>query len=254
MVLYSTLIVTGLFAAMLVYRYDLYDREPWPMLLLAATAGFGVMWLLGDIEQWTIDLFRTAEWHNVVVSAVASTHEEGARLLIVALIAWLIPRHFNDPMDGIIYGSIVGLGMAIEESMSYLQLWRTPLSALPPATEFVRYAGHLVLGGITGFGVGMARMKMARWPRVLAGCLAVSLTIHFLWDWLAFTAGPKGKMEWHQTLAAVVLMGFGLLFYGMLVVVGSDWSRRVFDPHSVRQLWGWPITLLMTRKNDPTGV
>ena len=41
--------------------------------------------------------------------------------LVVAL-ALLIPSQFNDPMDGIIYGSLIGLGMAVLESIDYLNL------------------------------------------------------------------------------------------------------------------------------------
>jgi hypothetical protein len=90
----------------------------------------------------------------------------------------------------------------------------------------------------------MMRMRMRGVFRVLAGCLAVSIGLHFLWDWIAFTVAAERSMQWWQSAAAVLIMLGGILFYGMLVVVGSDWSRRVFDPHSAKRLWGWPFTIV----------
>ena len=241
--LYVTLVVCAVLAALLVYRYDMYEREPWYMIVLAGGLGVGAMWLAGHVEVFTIGLFG---WSDVVVSAVAATHEELARLLVVAAIALLIPRQFNDPMDGIIYGSVVGLGMAVEESIFFMDLWETPGPLLPPS-EFIRLTGHLVLGGITTFAIGMARMRMRRWPVALAGCLGVSISLHFLWDWIAFSAARTGTMAWWQTLAAMAILLGGILFYGALVVQGSDWSRRVFAPDRPRSLWRWPFTLLASR-------
>ena len=177
---------------------------------------------------------------DVAVAAVAATHEELARLLIVAALALLVRRQFNDPMDGLIYGSIVGLGMAIEESIFYLELWGVE-GPLPPATEPVRFCGHLIMGGITGYAVGLARMGLPRWGLVLAGCLAFSMALHFLWDWLAFAAQQVGFMAPWQTAAAIGLMLGGIAFYGRLVVCGCGHSQRVFSPGAKRTLLGWPF-------------
>ena len=192
-ILYATLGACAVLAALLVYRWDMYEREPWYMVLVAAALGAAAMWVAGVAEEWTYEQLEPAMSANAVIAAVASTHEEIARLLVVAGLAVFVPRQFNDPMDGIIYGSLLGLGMAIDESLFYLQLWGVE-GALPPASEPVRFCGHLVMGGISGYGVGLARMRLSRWWLVLAGCVGVSMTIHFLWDWLAFSAIRVGVM------------------------------------------------------------
>ncbi len=246
MLLYGGLAVCALLAVLLVYRYDMYEREPWFMILLAAALGAGAMWLVGELEGLTIALLGDAPADSLI-AAVPATHEELARLIVVAGLAIFLPKQFNDPMDGIIYGSIVGLGMAINESIFYLQLWRPEGWLLPP-TEVIRLFGHLVMGGITGFAIGMARMKMPRWPRVLAACLAVSISLHYLWDLIAFASARTGSFRWSLNAAGIGLMLGGILFYGVLVVIGSDWSRQVFKPRSRRSLWGWPFTLLLSRR------
>ena len=241
--LYVSLIVCAVLAAMLVYRYDMYEREPWYMLVAAGLLGMGAMALIGRVEAFTLGLIGPDQWSDIAVSAVAATHEELARLLVVAAIALVLPGQFNDPMDGIIYGSIVGLGMAVDESLFFLGLWDSD-GPLLPATEIIRLTGHLVLGGITGFAIGMARMSMPRWPAVLAGCLTVSIGLHFLWDWIAFSASRVGVMAWWQTLGAIAVMLSGIYFYGMLAARGSHWSQKVFAPDDPQTLWRWPFTLL----------
>ncbi len=253
MILYAALAVCAVLAGLLVYRYDMYEREPWYMIVLTAAIGASAMWLLGYIEDFTLGIVGEAPQPIVIIAAVAATHEEFARLLIVAGLALFVSKQFNDPMDGIIYGSMAGLGMAINESIAYMNLWHSP-GPLPPPTELVRLLSHLVLGGITGFAVGMARMRMVQWPRSLIGCMAVSIAIHFFWDWIALAAGCAGEMQWWQTVLGLTLMLSGILFYGMLVVVGSDWSRQVFAPHSLRSLWGWPFSLLVSQRQQDSNL
>ena len=58
-------------------------------------------------------------------AAVIALIEEGGKLLTVLFLAnVLLRRQFNDPMDGLIYGRLAGLGMAVNESMLYLSLHR----------------------------------------------------------------------------------------------------------------------------------
>jgi RsiW-degrading membrane proteinase PrsW (M82 family) len=243
MLLYGSLAMCAILATLLVYRYDMYEREPWFMVVVAVGLGWVAMWLAGLAEGWTLDRFGEVPRPDVIVAAVAATHEELACLLVVIGLAKFVPRQFNDPMDGIIYGSLVGVGMAIDESVFFLGLGADTAAPLPPA-EIIRITGHLVMGGITGFAIGMARMRMKGWPRVLAFCLVFSIGLHFLWDCLAFSSIRQGVMTPLQTAAAIGLMLGGILFYGALVVVGSEWSRRVFAPQSMKSLWGWPFTLL----------
>ena len=126
MALYVALGLCALLAALLVYRYDLYEREPWYMVALAIVLGAAGMRLVGTVELVSLGFVDT----QVAVAALAALHEEAARLAIVIAIAFVFPRQFNDPMDGIVYGSMVGLGMALEESFFLLGLLEAPQTAL----------------------------------------------------------------------------------------------------------------------------
>ena len=145
MALYVVLGLCALLAALLVYRYDLYEREPWYMIVLAIVLGALGMRLVGAIELVSLVLVDS----HVAAAALAALHEEAARLLMVIAIALVFRSQFNDPMDGIVYGSMVGLGMALEESFYLLGLLEAPDVLLLPV-ELVRLFGHLVMAGIVG--------------------------------------------------------------------------------------------------------
>src|SRR5690606_24377502 len=103
-------------------------------------------------EMVTIRALGDTGTTDGAIALVAATHEGLGKFLVVLLIALLFRGVFNDPADGIIYGSLVGLGAGLMESIALLG-FGGGRSFLPPA-EIVRLLGHAVFGGITGYGLG----------------------------------------------------------------------------------------------------
>jgi len=234
--LYAAVCLSAFLAAVLVYRYDLYNREPWYLIALAAGLGFATMRVVATTELWALGLVEA----HAAEAAVAAILEETTRLAAVVAIAFAFPRKFDDPMDGIIYGSIVGLGMAAEESLHFLQA-RSAADLLLFPLELVRLLGHLVMGGIGGFGVGIGRMGTSGWRRALVLSFSTAIALHFSWDWVALAAADRTTMSTELTLLAAAIMLVGIGIYGALVVLGSRLSRATFAPESVRSLWGFPF-------------
>jgi len=236
-ILYATLALSVLAAAALVVRYDMYDREPPALLALAMGLGAGAMAAAGLLEEWTLGGQRITG--EAGIAAVAAVEEESLKLLVVGVIALLFRRTFNDPMDGIIYGSMSGAGMALEESLHVLGASQAQ-GSLPPV-ELVRLCGHLVMGGISGFPLGLARLRHPAWPGALAGCVLCATGLHFGWDWIALTAPASGQLSPGQAALGVALMLAGLCLYGTLVALSSRWSHDLFAPWRPARLWGWPF-------------
>lgn len=227
MLLYGTLGAAALVIAAIVYRYDLYDREPWWLLLLTAVIGAGAMWGMGHVEDFTRERLPV-EWDDAVVGGlIAATHEEAGKFLVVLLVALAFRRHFNDPMDGLIYGAFAGLGMAVEESLYYTRL--NSVTGLLPHSELPRLLGHLLFGGIGAFGLGPARLGMRGWPTVLGLCLLAAVGLHATWN--VYCATPPGEpVTLERALRAIGLMLTGLILFWVLVAVGGGWSRAIFLP------------------------
>lgn len=246
MIVYIAVLACAVLLAWMVCRYDLYEKEPWYLHLFALALGYvtfcGLVFVEDATNRW-LGFYGTKD-HTAGQAAVAASQEEVAKLLAVVLIALLFRRHFNDPMDGLIYGSFVALGMALQESYFYLQLSFTDpsgASALELAgREAVRLVLHILLGGISGFGVGLIveHSRLRHWLPVLAVCMIGSMTIHFLWDWLcgiptAFSGQPI-DIEWKamfQRGMAVLLMLLAMGMFACSVVIGKRLSRARFAPN-----------------------
>ncbi len=248
MLLYGTLILCAMTVGVIVYRYDLYDREPILILVLAAALGMGAMSLAGQAEAfWLVRAGEDAAWNRWIVAALAGTHEELAKFLVVLAIALLFPRIFNDPMDGLVYGSFAGLGAAIDESITAVRDLG-PGEGLP-ASEVVRVLGHLVMGGIGGFGLGFMRRRRW-WPGAAAASFTAAAGLHFAWDVVAVPANDAGVMSPGQRLGASAVMAAGLIAFAGMVSIGSRYSREAFGGER-KALWGWPfIRAAMPRSSD----
>jgi len=199
------------------------------------------MWLAGRIESWV--LARGSGLGPFEVAAVASVTEELLKLVVVVVVALLAHREFDDAMDGIVYGSMAGLGAALEESVFYAGL--SPAGAWVPAGELVRLWAHVVLGGIAGFSLGFWRARPQRAALATGGLLAVTVALHFGWDAVVLSVPDGFPPTQLQSLVGVALMVGSLVLYGRLVTLASAKSRRQFAPHSRRRLWGWPFDRLV---------
>jgi RsiW-degrading membrane proteinase PrsW (M82 family) len=236
LVFFTVLALCALLTARLVYRYDLYEHEPLPLLGVAIALGAGAMRSAGLVEARVLAL--GPEPGPLRIAAAAAGVEEALKLLVVVLVSLLARREFVDPLDGVVYGSMAGLGAALEESVFYRQSSPLP-GVFVPAAELVRLWAHVVLGGVVGFPLGFWRAAPRRAiPAALSG-LALAALLHFGWD--AVVLSVRDAPGAGPTLAGVALMVGSLALYGRLVVVASARSRTQFAPRSARGLWGWPF-------------
>ena len=231
-------------------RYDLYEHEPIPLLGVAIGLGAGAMWLAGGVESWALS--RAHGLGVLEIAAVAAVTEEALKVLVVVVVALLAHREFDDPMDGVVYGSMAGLGAALEESLFYAAASPTG-GAWVPAGELVRLWAHVVLGGIAGFSLGFWRSRPRRAALATGVLLAVAIALHFAWDAIVLSVPGGLPPTLAQSLAGVGLMIASLILYGRLVTLASARSRRQFAPHSRQGLWGWPFDRLVRWWRGRTG-
>jgi len=237
---------------LLVYRYDIYEREPWFILLLAAGLGAGAYWILSYGEDKILEVLLSGDTLLVSQSAVAGVTEEVYKLLAVLVIALLIPNHFNDPFDGLSLWGNDRTGVRSRELAFYLDLMEPQVawhSAI--AQEVVRQILHLLMGSLSCFGLGLARFRVPRWSLILSGSLAASISLHFAWNYFCDLPAANPAAAVQQRSIAVLLMPTALLLFGFSVVTAFKHSGDTQSVNKLRDLWGWPFSLLANRWQKP---
>lgn len=225
-ILYGSLACCTLTTAGVVRRYDLHAREPWWALTVALLLGAGGMHLAGLVQIAFIHAVNNsgALVSDPMLAMCAGVTEELAKFLATGAMILIARRHFDEPLDGLIYGAFAGLGAAVEESLSMLSARQGASMALPPE-EVVRLAGHLVMGGIGGYGWGLAAARCRGWRGWMAGSLAGAALLHTLWDVVAFDAQARQRAQeprvWMSVVLSVGLMLAGLIAFRWLVTQGD---------------------------------
>jgi RsiW-degrading membrane proteinase PrsW (M82 family) len=191
----ATLLVplaVGLVWLLFIRRFDRAWPEPWWLLL--ATFGFGGVAQLAagfiELTAWRVSPFLdprvmaldaspgACAVDFIVTLVVVGFVEEGLKLLA----AWSLAMHrreFDEPIDGIVYGSAAAIGFAAMEGFAYFS--RNRLSdSLVVGRCVETYIGHAMYASVWGYAFGMRLVAKARvhvWPWFL-----VAAVLHALWD------------------------------------------------------------------------
>lgn len=222
-------IVAPLYAVFLLWLDPLEHEPPW-LLLVALLWGAGVGTLTGGFSSMVLEvmvrgLFGVREsisdaMGTVIFAPVTGEVARGVFLLFLLVFA----RHeFDDVIEGIVYGGLVGLGFAVVEDFSYYLMTLAEEGFAATGVLFVVRGlltgfGHPFYTALTGLGCGLARSTRSVSLRALAplGGLAAAMFFHALWNGLAVaTAATKNVV-----LGLVVLVGypFGILWPGALTL------------------------------------
>jgi RsiW-degrading membrane proteinase PrsW (M82 family) len=181
-------LVPALFWAAYHYHKDRHLPEPIGNLLLCFALGVAAAGLshvmytaLGPIGL-RYDAFALADSNPVglffyAVLAIGPI-EEVAKLLPFLIIV-LRFRSFDEPIDGIIYASFIGLGYAATENVQYLQ-YLTPIEAI--ARGFAGPVVHIVFASIWGHRIASAKFARRSVPRAAMSGLALAALLHGLYD------------------------------------------------------------------------
>ena len=122
----------------------------------------------------------------------APLDEEVLKLCGVAMIALAVPLAIRGPVDGLIFGGLVGLGFQVAENFTYSVNAVPQFAATnPPAAAFLSAADRISLTGlgshwamtaVAGAGIGFlaARGRRGGWPA--AGLLLTAMAMHWWFD------------------------------------------------------------------------
>ncbi|MCX7622635.1 MAG: PrsW family intramembrane metalloprotease [Thermomicrobium sp.] len=169
---------------------DPLEREPWWLLALAFLWGAGAATLVGALVRTVVESVVHAvsglspATYETIDSVLAAPLVEEACKGAFLLFLFLLARHeFDDAVDGIVYGGIVGLGFRVIEDLGYYvdefeggDPWAVAL--LFVTRGILTGFSHSFFTALTGLGFGLAvqaRSPLLRWslpPSGFAGAVA----------------------------------------------------------------------------------
>ncbi len=172
--LLATLIPTLVYAWTLRW-FDRYEKEPFALVVAAFVWGAVpavILALIGEvIADVPLTFIDTGTARLVGSGGVAPFVEELAKGIFVLMVYWIFQHELDDPIDGIIYGALVGFGFAMTENWVYfISAWLSggwgQWSIVVAMRQFLFGMNHAFFTSLTGLGVGLARLSAPFWVRV----------------------------------------------------------------------------------------
>jgi RsiW-degrading membrane proteinase PrsW (M82 family) len=177
----------GFFLLSFFYLKDRYEREPLIHMVMAFGLGLYAMIAAHGMAtaavawvpvEWLVMGGEPAKLFDAFVLTAAVEELAKWVVLVVAVYNW---NEFDEPLDGVVYGTAVALGFATLENVLYIShlgasiAWQRALFAVP---------AHALFGGMMGYYAGRAKFDHgpALW-RDRALCILAPTFFHGLYNY-----------------------------------------------------------------------
>jgi protease PrsW len=228
--------VPMLFYALILWWFDRYEKEPLPLLVVAFLWGAVpsiilalIMQIVLDIPLMTIQASNQLTYDLVGSSIVAPLTEEGVKALALILLLCVLHHEIDSPIDGLIYGGMIGFGFAAVENVFYL-LGALEEGGMGGAVGLAFLRGgifglnHAMYTGFSGVGVALALEVKRKWLRPVPIVVGFALAVgaHALHNALATFVSYAGLVP---LLLAIVVDWTGVLTL-IAVAIGTFFLER----------------------------
>src|SRR6476619_6693825 len=118
-------LIPTIFYALFIWWLDRHEKEPLPLLLVAflwgAVPAIIIAIVLEVVIGFPVDQLISSDTGRELTSAsvIAPVVEELVKALILVVLFLAFRREFDNVLDGIVYGAMVGLGFAFVENILY---------------------------------------------------------------------------------------------------------------------------------------
>lgn len=176
----------------IIYWVDRYEKEPWWLLMATFFWGAVPSILFAFIFNTLLSMplfFLLGDELGEIFSAsfIAPIVEESIKGVAILGIFLLWRHEIDSPLDGIIYGAMVGLGFALVENVFYfvsvyqeggLEAWGINIFL----RSIVFGLNHALFSAMTGLGIAVARLTTNSLVKVVAPIVgwATAVFLHFV--------------------------------------------------------------------------
>ncbi len=238
-------LLTAVPYGLLVLWLDRNEKEPLYLIAIAVLWGAVVATLVSMIVNDSFARVTAAMTGDTMVAQALTASfsapfiEELSKGAAVLLIFLLFRFEFDDVLDGIIYGALVGLGFAtVENVIYYFDAGYTAgvgeMGKLAWARGMLGGIGtHAAYTGLTGLGLGLVRVLRKGFARWLLVPLfwGVAMFAHFFWNTFCCFFWIEGDELLTYAaalpLAVVMLQSPFVLMLGCVVIVAWRHENRL---------------------------
>ena len=170
--------------SMLLWWLDRYEKEP--LALLAAAFLWGALPAIALALVFevvlSVPLAHLAPGWDAEAWGLAPVVEEPIKGLALIGLFLFARGEFDGPLDGIVYGAVVGFGFSMTENMLYFVQYASDLGVLFWVRGVFFGLNHAFFTSMTGLALGAVRYARGRWLSALAlgGGLALAILFHAL--------------------------------------------------------------------------
>ncbi len=182
-------ILPGIAISLYIFFRDKYEPEPKWLLLgcfaFGALSTVPAVWLEKKGVEWLVYQGFDSFW-NVLATAflVVALSEELVKFLFLRLLIYPRPS-FNEPLDGIVYAVVFGMGFATWENILYVMI-REGGVAVGLLRMFTAVPAHAAFGVIMGYFLGRAKHEGHRGRALLGWGIVGALLSHGAYDFFIF--------------------------------------------------------------------
>lgn len=222
---------------------DRNEKEPWSLILIAVLWGAATATFISGIFN---DLFGMAAMSAIGDAAIAGQVtasfsapfiEELTKGTAVMLLFFLFRKDFDNVLDGVLYGALVGLGFAwFENIIYYVRAGEGgglgEMVKLAWARGVVSGMGgsHAAYTGLTGLGFGLVRVMrrgVLRWA-LIPLFWGMAMFAHFSWNTFVnlFVVSNSEAVTLLVSLPVATIVLQGPFLFLLLVVVALVWRHE----------------------------
>ncbi len=175
--------------AVLVWWFDRYEKEPLHLLVISFLWGVAPAVVIAAIVELVLALLSgyggeaaSAGISLFNLGLVAPLVEEGVKMIGLLGVFWLAGKEIDGPLDGIIYGAMVGFGFAATENVLFFLTSQSvgELLTMIFLRAMVFGSLHAMLAAFTGLGLAFAKYARSAGRAVLwaAGGYILAVLFH----------------------------------------------------------------------------
>ncbi len=182
--LFFLAILPGLAICFLIFRMDKYEQEPLLALLFCFFLGMLATLPAIGIQSWSgsILVIKSPSAAITFLSSfgVVAASEETAKCAVLLLGVFPM-KFFNEPVDGIVYAVLVGMGFATVENLIYANHFGLNTTIV---RAFTAVPAHFVFAIVQGYYLGLAKFNPERRLELVLLGLGMAIFLHGVYDFL----------------------------------------------------------------------